>query len=172
MGRDLAAEPRRATLMASVATVPTVGHKRVKPCVNLRPTAQAISKRPARIRRIQGITILAASGSSLNSIWRGEVVLASGRTRPCRQLHTRQGFKAVSFLLCFPSEVRPAGDRTPFYAAPASAEPLLSNPFGTRSSSAAPITKPKGSEPTKALLFTQSVGQYRLTSIAELVTIA
>jgi hypothetical protein len=52
---DLRASPRNPRLAAMATTVPTVGKKREKPSVYLRPIAQAISQRPATKRKSQAM---------------------------------------------------------------------------------------------------------------------
>ena len=54
-GSDLRASPRNPILAAMATTVPTVGKKREKPSVYLRPIAQAISQRPATKRKSQAM---------------------------------------------------------------------------------------------------------------------
>src|SRR5688572_2130085 len=64
--------PRRPMLAIRLIAVKTVGPRRVKPSVYLRPTAQPISKRPATKRTIQAMCGLLAV----------EVVLPGPRDAP------------------------------------------------------------------------------------------
>ncbi len=59
-GSDLIAIPSKPRLIAIAATVPTVGHSRVKPSVYFRPIAQPTSNGPASTRRSQAIGTLAS----------------------------------------------------------------------------------------------------------------
>lgn len=58
IGNDLVATPSNPTLMANATMVPTLGHKRVNPSVNLRLTAQVISNSAAMIRMTHDIHLL------------------------------------------------------------------------------------------------------------------
>lgn len=49
--------PSKPRLITIEITVPTVGQKRVKPCVYLSPMAQPTSNRPATIRMTHDMTL-------------------------------------------------------------------------------------------------------------------